>query len=165
MTLMVFLQNFQVFNCCSEKQTIFKHNFKSNMFVVFTVVSAVILIILFAVALFLINNTISMGIAVPNEEISIMRLLGARNGFIRAPFVVQGITIGVIGAGIPLLVLYFAYGNVINYVLRKFSFLSSILSFMPVEELYVSFVPIAALLGVGLGLLGSVISLSKHLKK
>ena len=46
MTLMVFLQNFQVFNCCSEKQTIFKHNFKSNMFVVFTVVSAVILQIL-----------------------------------------------------------------------------------------------------------------------
>ena len=129
------------------------------------IVSAVILVILFAVALFLINNTISMGIAVRNEEISIMRLLGARNGFIRAPFVVQGITIGVIGAGIPLLVLYFAYGNVINYVLRKFSFLSSILTFMPVEELYVSFVPIAALLGVGLGLLGSIISLSKHLKK
>ena len=46
MTLMVFLQNFQVFNCCSEKQTIFKHNFKSNMFVVFTVVSAVVLQIL-----------------------------------------------------------------------------------------------------------------------
>lgn len=43
MTLMVFLQNFQVFNCCSEKQTIFKHNFKSNMFVVYTVVSAILL--------------------------------------------------------------------------------------------------------------------------
>jgi len=46
MTLMVFLQNFQVFNCCSEKQTIFKHNFKSNLFVVFTVVFAIILQIL-----------------------------------------------------------------------------------------------------------------------
>ena len=43
MTLMVFLQNFQVFNCCSEKNTIFKHNFKSNMFVVYTVISAMIL--------------------------------------------------------------------------------------------------------------------------
>lgn len=129
------------------------------------VVSAVILVILFAVALFLINNTISMGITVRNEEISIMRLLGARNGFIRAPFVVQGITIGVIGAGIPLLVLYFAYGNMINYILRKFSFLSSILTFMPVDKLYITFVPIAVLLGVGLGLLGSIISLSKHLKK
>lgn len=43
MALMVFLQNFQVFNCCSEKQTIFKHNFKSNMLVVYTVVSAILL--------------------------------------------------------------------------------------------------------------------------
>lgn len=43
MALMVFLQNFQVFNCCSEKQTIFKHNFKSNMFVIYTVVSAILL--------------------------------------------------------------------------------------------------------------------------
>lgn len=130
-----------------------------------TVVSAVVLVILFAVALFLINNTISVGIAVRNEEIGIMRLLGARNGFIRAPFVVQGITLGVIGAGIPLVILYFAYGNMVNYILRKFSFLSSILSFMPVKDLYLTFVPVAILLGVGLGLLGSIISLTKHLKK
>ncbi len=129
------------------------------------VVSGVILLILFAIALFLINNTISIGISVRNEEITIMKLLGARDTFIRAPFVVQGITIGCLGAAIPLVLVYFAYGNMVNYVMRKFSFLSSVLSFMPVEELYRTFVPIALILGVGLGLLGSLISLGKYLKK
>ena len=129
------------------------------------VVSGVILVILFAIALFLINNTISIGISVRNEEISIMKLLGARDTFIRAPFVVQGITIGCIGAAIPLIVVYFAYGSVADYVMRQFSFLSSVLTFMPVKELYATFVPIALILGVGLGLLGSLISLGKYLKK
>ncbi len=129
------------------------------------VVSGAILIILFAIALFLINNTISIGISVRNEEIGIMKLLGARDTFIRAPFVVQGITIGCFGAAIPLILVYFVYGSVVDYVMRQFSFLSSVLSFMPVAELYRSFVPIALILGVGLGLLGSLISLGKYLKK
>ena len=94
-----------------------------------------------------------------------MKLLGARDTFIRAPFVVQGITIGCIGAAIPLIVVYFAYGSVADYVMRQFSFLSSVLTFMPVKELYATFVPIALILGVGLGLLGSLISLGKYLKK
>ncbi len=128
-------------------------------------ISIAILAILFAIALFLINNTISIGITVRNEEISIMRLLGARNTFIRAPFVVQGIIMGVLGASIPLIILYFAYGNLVNFILGKFSFLSSILTFMPVGELYRVLVPVALILGVGLGLLGSLISLGKHLKK
>lgn len=128
-------------------------------------VSVAILAILFAIALFLINNTISIGITVRNEEISIMRLLGARNTFIRAPFVVQGIIIGALGAAIPLVILYFAYGNLVNFILGKFSFLSTILTFMPIGELYQVLVPVALVLGVGLGLLGSMISLGKHLKK
>lgn len=129
------------------------------------IVSVGILGVLFAIALFLINNTISIGIAVRNDEIAIMRLLGARNTFIRAPFVVQGIVIGTVGALIPLLVVYFSYGNIVNYILSKFSFLSTILTFMPVEDLYRTFIPIALILGVGLGLIGSLISLGKHLKK
>lgn len=128
-------------------------------------VSSVILAILLAIALFLINNTISIGITVRNEEISIMRLLGARNDFIRAPFVVQGVLMGIAGAAIPLLLVYFAYDNLVAFVLKKFSFLSSVLTFMPVGELYRTFAPVALVLGVGLGLIGSMISLGKHLKK
>ncbi len=128
------------------------------------IVSAVIIGILVAVALFLINNTISIGITVRDEEIGIMKLLGARNAFIRAPFVVEGITIGFLGAALPIMLVYVLYDKAVEYVLNKFSFISSVLTFQPVADVFRNFVPMALILGVGLGLLGSVISLSKHLK-
>ena len=128
------------------------------------VVSIVVLAVLLAIALFLINNTISIGIKVRNEEISIMRLLGARNGFIRAPFVVEGVVIGTIGAAIPLIVIYFLYDRMVEFVMKKFSFLSNVLTFEPVSKLYTVFLPVGIILGVGLGLLGSIMSLGKHLK-
>lgn len=127
-------------------------------------VSIAVLVILLAIALFLINNTISIGITVRNDEINIMRLLGARHAFIRAPFVVEGLLIGTIGAAIPLLAVYLLYGNVVSYVMGKFSFLSNILAFMPVGQLFRTFVPMALLLGVGLGLLGSFFAIGRHLK-
>ena len=128
------------------------------------VVSIVVLAVLLAIALFLINNTISIGIKVRNEEISIMRLLGARNGFIRAPFVVEGVVIGTIGAAIPLIAIYFLYDRMVEFVMKKFSFLSNVLTFEPVTKLYTVFLPVGIILGVGLGLLGSILSLGKHLK-
>lgn len=128
------------------------------------IVSAVILVVLLAVALFLINNTISIGITVRNEEIGIMKLLGARNAFVRAPFVVEGVIIGVLGAAIPLLLVYALYDNAVGYILNKFSFISTVLVFQPVGEVFRTFVPIALILGMGLGLLGSIISLGRHLK-
>ena len=93
-----------------------------------------------------------------------MRLLGARNSFIRAPFIVEGITIGIIGAAIPLGIVYFIYDIVVKSLLPKFSFLGTILAFQPVNEIYTLYIPVACILGVGLGLLGSIISLAKHLK-
>ena len=120
------------------------------------VVSIVVLAVLLAIALFLINNTISIGIKVRNEEISIMRLLGARNGFIRAPFVVEGVVIGTIGAAIPLIVIYFLYDRMVEFVMKKFSFLSNVLTFEPVSKLYTVFLPVGIILGVGLGVLGSI---------
>lgn len=120
--------------------------------------------LLIAVALFLISTTIANGITVRKDEIEIMRLLGARNSFIRAPFIVEGITIGIIGAAIPLGIVYFIYDIVVKSLLPKFSFLGTILAFQPVNEIYTLYIPVACILGVGLGLLGSIISLAKHLK-
>lgn len=127
-------------------------------------VSGGMLLILLLIALFLINNTISIGIKVREEEIKIMRLLGAKNGFIRAPFVVEGLVIGILGAGIPTLVIYFGYGYIVEYIFERFSFISTVLTFMPVEEMFRIYLPIAAILGIGLGFLGSLISLGRHLK-
>ena len=128
------------------------------------VVSVAVLAVLLFVALFLINNTISVGITVRAEEIAIMKLIGARNGLIRAPFVVEGVILGIIGAAIPLGVVYALYGNVVVFIMRKFSFIANILTLMPVSELFRSYAPIAILLGVGLGLVGSISSVSRRLK-
>ena len=126
-------------------------------------ISMVIFVILLAIALFLINNTIAIGISVRKEEVYVMKLLGARNAFIRAPFIVEGIIIGMFGAAIPLVLMYVGYDSVVGYILAKFSFLANVLMFRPVGQIMISFTPIALILGIGLGFIGSVISVSRHL--
>ncbi len=128
------------------------------------VVSIAVFAVLFAIALFLINNTISIGISVRDEEISIMRLLGAKNGFIRAPFIVEGMVIGVVGAVIPILIVYFAYEKLVTYIMNNFSILDRLLTFQPAGEINGVFIPAALILGLGLGLVGSIMSVGKHLK-
>ena len=118
-------------------------------------VSAGIIIILLGVAVFLISNTITVGISVRREEIGIMKLIGATDYFVRAPFVVEGIVIGLIGAAIPLGILYVLYGRIIDYIGEKFSFISNMMKFLPVDEVFHTLVPVALILGVGIGLLAA----------
>lgn len=126
--------------------------------------SVFVIVLLIAVALFLINNTISIGISVRSDEISIMRLLGAKNSFIRAPFIVEGILLGLIGAVIPIIIVYFAYDGAIRNLLSNSSFLSRIIELQGVGDILKLYVPVALILGIGIGLIGSMISLAKHLK-
>ena len=79
-------------------------------------ISIAIILILLAVSIFLINSTISTGITVRRAEIGIMRLMGASDFFIRAPFIVEGVVIGIIGASIPLVILIVSYDSIINYI-------------------------------------------------
>jgi cell division transport system permease protein len=127
-------------------------------------VSVLIIALLLAVSVFLISNTVAIGISVRKEEIAIMRLIGAKNSFIKAPFLTEGITIGVIGAAIPLLVLYYLYNRIILYMALEFNMLSSVLNFLPVNELFHILMPIGMALGVGIGLFGSVFTVQRHLK-
>lgn len=127
-------------------------------------ISAGIILILLGVAVFLISNTITVAIAVRREEIGIMKLIGATDYFVRAPFVVEGIVIGLIGAAIPLGILYVLYEKVVIYIAEKFSFISSMLQFLSAEEVFSNLVPVALILGVGIGFVGSKITIRKHLK-
>ena len=68
-----------------------------------------IIAFILTIALFLISNTVTMGIAVRKDEINIMKYIGATDFFVRAPFVVEGILIGLIGSVIPLIIIYFVY--------------------------------------------------------
>lgn len=127
-------------------------------------ISAGIILILLCVAVFLISNTVTVGIAVRREEIAIMKLIGATDYFVRAPFIVEGILIGLIGSALPLGVLYVMYRNIIGYIGEKFQWLSGIMNFLPVDTVFSTLVPVGLLLGVGIGFLGSRFTIRKHLK-
>ena len=105
-------------------------------------VSAAIIIILLAVSVFLISNTVAMGISIRREEIAIMKYIGAKDSFVRMPFVIEGLLIGFVGAIIPLVALFFLYEKAVAYVLTKFSVLSNLLTFLPVTDVYLSLIHI-----------------------
>lgn len=130
----------------------------------FMYVSIGIIAVLLVVAIFLISNTVNMGISVRRNEIAIMKLIGATDAFVRAPFIVEGILLGVIGAAIPLVFLYFTYDKMVDMILSRFEILSSISESLPtVNQVFSSLVPVGLALGLGIGLLGSVITVRRHL--
>lgn len=131
---------------------------------IMSLVSSGIILILLCVAIFLINNTVAVGISVRKEEIAIMKLIGATDFLVRFPFVVEGIIIGAIGAAIPLGLLFVLYDKIVIYVAEKFSFVGSLMDFVTPQILFQALTPFALMLGVGIGFLGSVWTIRKHLK-
>ena len=127
-------------------------------------VSVAIIGLLLAVAIFLINNTVAIGISVRREEIAIMRLIGAKNSFIKAPFLIEGIVIGLVGAIFPLILLYFLYNKLITYVGTQFTGLSNVMDFLPAAQLFQTLLPVGMALGVGIGFFGSIVTIQRHLK-
>jgi cell division transport system permease protein len=139
-------------------------NTLSSVNVLVGYVSAAIILILFGVSIFLISNTVTMGITVRKEEIAIMKYIGAKDFVVRSPFVIEGMIMGIVGAIIPLTLLYALYGKAVEYILEKFSILTNIISFLPVQSVYRWLLPVGLLLGVGIGFLGSYFTVRKHLK-
>lgn len=123
-----------------------------------------IIAILFAVSIFLISNTVSLGIAVRKEEIYIMKLIGATDTVVRAPFMIEGVLLGLVGSIVPLGVVYILYTRIIYYVMNRFTALSSILDFLTVKDVFMTLVPVALIMGVGIGFLGSFFTVRKNLK-
>lgn len=126
-------------------------------------VSIGIIVILFLVSLFLISNTVTIGISVRKEEIQIMKYIGATDFFVRSPFVIEGIILGIIGSFIPLVVIYVIYNEAMIYIAKSFPFLSQLVNFIPVNEVFTSLVPICIGIGVGIGFIGSYTTVRKHL--
>ena len=133
-----------------------------NALVAYTSVG--IIAILLAVSVFLINNTVMIGISVRKSEIEIMKYIGATDFFVRSPFVIEGILIGLIGSLLPLGLIYVLYKKFIDYVMIEFPSLSGLLQFLPVSEIYRTLLPVCMGLGAGIGFLGSFITVRKHLR-
>ena len=127
-------------------------------------VSAAIILILLLVSIFLISNTVTIGIAVRKEEINIMKYIGATDFFVRSPYVIECILIGFIGACIPLVVIYFLYNEVIKYITERFSMLTQLLAFLPAADVFHYLVSVYIVVGVGIGFLGSMVTVRKHLR-
>ena len=123
-----------------------------------------IILMLLAVAVFLISNTITVAAAFRKNENQIMRLIGATNFMIRAPFVFEGVILGLIGAGIPLAAMYFIYRQTVSYEIERFQLLSGIIQFLPVGSIYPTMAAISLALGGGLGFIVSFVTIRRHLK-
>lgn len=120
--------------------------------------------ILLAVSIFLISNTVTIGISVRKEEINIMKYIGATDFFVRAPFVIEGIMIGLIGSLLPLGIIYAIYEKVVVYVGERFAILSGLLKFLSAGEVFSVLTPVSLGIGTGIGFLGSFVTVRKHLR-
>ena len=123
-----------------------------------------IILILMAVSIFLVSNTVSIGVAVREEEISIMKLIGAANGFIKAPFRAEGMIIGILGSLIPTAIIFAGYEGIINWMNDKFHVVTVFMKFVPIQQIMLYLLPLALLVGIVIGLLGSSITIRKYLK-
>ncbi len=133
-----------------------------NMLIGYVSVSIIVLLIL--VSVFLIYSAVDMGINVRKDEIAIMKLIGATDLFVRLPFIVEGIAMGIIGAAVPLVILRIMYENVVSFIVAHFSALSGWLAFVSTGQVFQVLVPLCMGIGIGIGVLGSTMSVRKHLQ-
>lgn len=126
------------------------------------IVGAVLIVGLVFTAIFLISNTIKLTIMARSREIGIMKLVGATNGFIRWPFFIEGLLLGVLGSVIPIAILMTGYHYLIQYVIQKVTLpFFELLPFNPFAwQLSLLIVAIGAVIGIW----GSVMSVRKFLK-
>ena len=128
------------------------------------IVTGVILILLVIISIFIIANTIKLTVHARRKEISIMKYVGATNNFIRWPFIVEGMIIGILASIISIVIVGFAY----NFVAEKLvnaEFMQLInMSLISFSDMFSSIIFVYMLLGIGIGVLGSVISMRKYLK-
>lgn len=128
------------------------------------IISGIILILLIVISTFIIANTIKLTVHARRKEISIMKYVGATNGFIRWPFIVEGVIIGIVSALLSILLLGLGYNFVIGKLLES-SIASSIgLSLLTFSDIFGLVITVYLILGIGIGTIGSIISMRKYLE-
>ena len=128
------------------------------------IVTGVILILLVVISIFIIANTIKLTVHARRKEISIMKYVGATNGFIRWPFIVEGMIIGIVASAISIAIVGIAYSFIAEKMVNS-QFMQVInMSLVTFGDMFNSIIFVYMLLGIGIGALGSVISMRKYLK-
>ena len=128
------------------------------------IVTGVILMLLIVISIFIIANTIKLTVHARRKEISIMKYVGATNGFIRWPFIVEGMIIGIFASIISIVIVGVAYSFLAEQLVNS-QFMQVInMSLISFADMFNSIIFVYMLLGIGIGALGSVISMRKYLK-
>jgi len=127
-------------------------------------ISMIIIISLILVGIILMSNTIKLTVYIRRREINIMKYIGATDWFIRAPFIIEGISIGLIGGIIPIFALWGAYSWVLKVVNSRFTVMIESIKLQSTADILSAFTPMSLIIGVGIGAIGSIISIRKHLK-
>lgn len=127
------------------------------------IVTGVLLILLIAISIFIISNTIKLTVHARRKEISIMKYVGATNSFVRWPFIVEGVIIGILSAILTMLIIYGGYTVISDKILGAFSSISVPVSLLSFKEIYKLILIVYMILGIGIGVLGSSISMKRYL--
>ena len=127
-------------------------------------ISAIILVFLVIVSLFIISNTIKLTVHARRKEISIMKYVGATNSFIRWPFVVEGIIIGVVAAAVSLLVIGLLYNWAATQLMSSVLITRLGVVLVNFTDMFSLLIMVYAILGIGMGVIGSMISMKKYLE-
>ena len=127
------------------------------------IVTGVILILLIAISIFIISNTIKLTVHARRKEISIMKYVGATNGFIRSPFMVEGIIIGLVSGLLSILLVSGGYNFILNKIVISDVYQKVETTILGFGSLVNQIVIVYIILGVGIGILGSSISMRKYL--
>ena len=131
---------------------------------IFKIVAVVIIAILAIISIGIIMNTIKLTVFIRKNEIGIMKYVGATDWFIRWPFIVEGVIIGLIGAAIPSVISWLSYDRIVDYFNTHISVLNTLMSLKSGSEIFVVTIPVALLVGALLGAVGSITSVRKHLR-
>ena len=128
------------------------------------IITGVILVILIIISIFIISNTIELTVHARRKEISIMKYVGATNSFIRWPFIVEGIIIGIISGAISIIILGINYNLIANKILESQVVSAMSINLLTFADMFGLIVLVYTILGVGIGILGSCISMRRYLK-
>ncbi len=115
------------------------------------------------IAIVIIMNTITMAVNSRKNEINIMKYVGATNSFVRWPFLLEGIFIGIVGSVVPLISSFLVYNEILDLIYKKLPMIEYGSFFQPVEDVFEILLPSGLMLGFLLGIVGSATSIKKHL--
>ena len=128
------------------------------------IITGTILIILIVISVFIISNTIKLTVHARRKEISIMKYVGATNGFIRTPFIIEGVIIGIISSILSLGIIGIIYNVIANKLVASPTFQTIGVSILTFNNLFTQILIVYLVLGIGIGILGSSISMRKYLE-